>query len=119
MTKRLMTGLEVEGMMVWLSLFSAGLLLDSKPYRDAIGAAMKASQPITGMDLLLASLLFTPTNVALLSVLAGFGEAVPVCCRTVTFWSTSCSRLRSAATRHGLRGWNGGSDSWGSHRSCR
>jgi hypothetical protein len=57
--------------MVWLSLFSAVLLLDSKPYRDAIGAAMKASQPITGMDLLLASLLFTPTNVTLLSVLAG------------------------------------------------
>lgn len=72
MNKRLVTGLGVLGMMVWLSLFAAGLLLDSKPYRKAIEGALKANQPVSAEHVLLAALLFTPTNVALLSVLAGF-----------------------------------------------
>lgn len=72
MNKRLATGLGVLGMMVWLSLFAAGLLLDSKPYRKAIEDALKANQPVSAEHVLLAALLFTPTNVALLSVLAGF-----------------------------------------------
>ncbi|MGE3153854.1 MAG: hypothetical protein AB7G48_03025 [Nitrospiraceae bacterium] len=72
MNKRLVTGLGVLGMMIWLALFSAGLLLDSAPYRKAIAAAMKANQSVLLEDVILASLLFTPTNVAFLSVLAGF-----------------------------------------------
>ena len=68
MNKRLVTGLGVVGMMAWMSLFAAGLLLDSKPYREALNA----NRPLSAEDVLLAALLFTPTNVALLSVLAGF-----------------------------------------------
>src|SRR5262245_33131839 len=54
------------GMLFWIACFSAGLLIDSKPYRMAL-----LSGEISGHNLLLAAFLYTPTNVALLSMLAG------------------------------------------------
>jgi len=58
--------LGVVSMLTWVSLFSSGLLVNSKPYRDAL-----LNGDVTVHNLLLAALLYTPTNVALLSMLAG------------------------------------------------
>ena len=58
--------LGIASMLAWIALFSAGLLVDSKPYRDAL-----AKQDVTVHNLVLAALLYTPTSVALLSMLAG------------------------------------------------
>jgi hypothetical protein len=56
----------VASMLSWVALFSAGLLIDSEPYRTAL-----AKKDVTIHNLLLAALLYTPTSVALLSMLAG------------------------------------------------
>ena len=56
----------VMGMLCWVWVFGTGLLIASQPYRTQLSA---------GFDwwvLCKAILTFTPTNVALLSVLAGF-----------------------------------------------
>jgi hypothetical protein len=58
--------LGVVSMLIWIGLFSAGLVIDSKPYRDAL-----INKNVTVHNFLLAALLYTPTNVALLSMLAG------------------------------------------------
>lgn len=56
----------IVSMLTWVGLFSAGLLIDSEPYREAL-----RDNDVTGTNLLLAALLYTPTSVALLSMLAG------------------------------------------------
>jgi hypothetical protein len=56
----------VAGMLGWVSVFGVGMLLDSKPYRD---------QLVKNFDwaiLAKALITFTPTNVALLAMFAGF-----------------------------------------------
>ena len=57
----------VVALLVWIALFSAGLLLDSTPYRTRI-----AEGPFSPIDFTAAMLLYTPSNVALLSIAAGF-----------------------------------------------
>jgi hypothetical protein len=64
--KSLLVAIGLIGMLIWIAFFAAGLLIDSKPYRDAL-----IDGDISGRNLLLAALLYTPTNVALLSMLAG------------------------------------------------
>lgn len=59
--------LGIASMLTWVALFSSGLLIKSAPYRDAL-----LDGDVTAHNLLLAALLYTPTNVALLSMLAGF-----------------------------------------------
>lgn len=59
--------LGIASMLAWVGLFSSGLLVNSAPYRDAL---LKGD--VTVHNLLLAALLYTPTNVAVLSMLAGF-----------------------------------------------
>lgn len=56
----------VASMLCWVALFSAGLLIDSEPYRTAL-----ANKDVTVHNLALAALLYTPTSIALLSMLAG------------------------------------------------
>lgn len=58
--------LGIASMLAWIMLFSAGLLIDSEPYRTAL-----INKDVTVHNLVLAALLYTPTNVALLSMLAG------------------------------------------------
>lgn len=64
--RTLLMMLGIASMLTWIALFSAGLLVDSKPYRDAL-----AKQDVTVHNLVLAALLYTPTSVALLSMLSG------------------------------------------------
>jgi hypothetical protein len=54
------------GMLGWLYLFGVGMLIDSKPFREAL------DRTIDWYVLFGAILTFTPTNVALLAMLAGF-----------------------------------------------
>jgi hypothetical protein len=49
----------------WVALFAVGMLVDSKPYRDAIAAGS-----VTLSNVANALFIYTPTNVAMLSVLA-------------------------------------------------
>lgn len=56
----------IASMLTWVGLFSAGLLIDSEPYRTAL-----LKNDLTVINFLFAALLYTPTNVALLSMLAG------------------------------------------------
>lgn len=56
----------ILGTLSWITMFSLGLLLNSQPYRDII---------LNHFDLinfLMSILTFTPTNVAMLSVIAAF-----------------------------------------------
>lgn len=64
--RTLLKALGVVSMLMWIALFSAGLLIDSEPYRKGL-----LNKEVTVHDLLLAALLYTPTNVALLRMLAG------------------------------------------------
>ncbi len=57
----------VIALLLWIVLFSAGLLMDSSPYRTRI-----VNGPFTMRDFTAAILLYTPSNVALLSVVSGF-----------------------------------------------
>lgn len=56
----------VLGMLGWLYLFGVGMLIDSKPFREAL------TKTIDWYVLFGAILTFTPTNVALLAIVAGF-----------------------------------------------
>jgi hypothetical protein len=80
---------------LWILLFAAGLLLDSAPYRRALpaGTALAATSageaplPAEGgrsevRDFVLSVILYTPLNVALLTLLAGF---VGGCASKVTY----------------------------------
>jgi hypothetical protein len=53
-------------MLGWLYLFGVGMLIDSKPFREAL------TKTIDWYVLFGAILTFTPTNVALLAIVAGF-----------------------------------------------
>ncbi len=53
-------------MALWLLVFGLGILVTSQPYRDQLAKAFDWG------SLLKAIVTFTPTNVAILSVLAGF-----------------------------------------------
>lgn len=64
--KSLLAVIGFAGMLFWIACFSAGLLINSEPYRMAL-----RNEEISAHNLLLAALLYTPTNVALLSMLAG------------------------------------------------
>jgi hypothetical protein len=57
----------VVALLIWIALFSAGLLMDSTPYRTRL-----ADSPFSPLDFGAAMLLYTPSNVALLSIAAGF-----------------------------------------------
>ncbi len=57
--------LGIIALAAWVALFSAGLLVDSAPYRNAIAAGAP-----TCSNLLHAAFIYTPTNVAMLCVLA-------------------------------------------------
>ena len=58
--------LGLSAFLVWLLVFSAGVLISSKPYRDAL---------LVGQDILAnflpATLVYTPINAAILSAIAG------------------------------------------------
>jgi len=54
------------GMLGWVYVFGIGMLIDSKPFRDAL------AKTIDWYVLFGAILTFTPTNVALLAIFAGF-----------------------------------------------
>ena len=65
--KRFYSCAAVVALLVWIALFSAGLLMDSGPYRTRI-----AEGHFAPLDFVAAMLLYTPSNVALLSIAAGF-----------------------------------------------
>ena len=50
--------------LVWITLFSAGLLVNSQPYRDALGKQFDISM------LVISILTYTPTNIAFLCLFA-------------------------------------------------
>jgi len=54
------------GMLGWLTVFGVGMLVNSKPYRDQL------SGNFDWKILVKAIITFTPTNVAILAILAGF-----------------------------------------------
>lgn len=56
----------IIGMLGWIGMFSLGLLINSKLYRDSIMAHFNLN------DFLVSILTYTPTNVAILSVIAAF-----------------------------------------------
>lgn len=56
----------ILGTLSWITMFSLGLLLNSQPYRDII------LNHFDFKNFLLSILTFTPTNVAILSVIAAF-----------------------------------------------
>jgi hypothetical protein len=58
-----MTGTSI---LIWIVLFSAGLVVSSKPYLEQLKTSFSLGSFIS------ASLVYTPCNVAILSVLAGF-----------------------------------------------
>src|SRR5260370_26734116 len=66
MKKRTVIILGAIGMALWLLVFGLGILVTSQPYRDQVARAFDWA------SLLKAIVTFTPTNVAILSVLAGF-----------------------------------------------
>jgi hypothetical protein len=53
---------------LWIALFSSGLLVDSKHFRDNVNA----NGQLSFGNLTLAALVYTPTNIAFLSVLCSF-----------------------------------------------
>lgn len=56
----------ITGMLGWLYVFGVGMLVDSKPLREALAKTLD-------WEVLIGAILtFTPTNVALLAMLAGF-----------------------------------------------
>lgn len=57
----------VLALLLWIVLFSAGLLIDSGPYRARI-----LQGHFSPLDFSAAILFYTPSNVALLSVVSGF-----------------------------------------------
>lgn len=57
--------LGIAALLAWITLFSAGILMNSQPYRDALGAGA-----INVTNLVNAILIYTPTNIALLCILA-------------------------------------------------
>src|SRR5260370_18641172 len=65
MKKRTVIILGAIGMALWLLVFGLGILVASKPYRDQLAKAFDWA------SLLKAIVTFTPTNVAILSMLAG------------------------------------------------
>jgi hypothetical protein len=73
------TGLSIQGkilaivtIIIWISLFAAGVIVDSSPYRTQITSGSSSE---TSMSLVMAwfvvLLCFTPTNIALLSMFSG------------------------------------------------
>jgi hypothetical protein len=103
-------------LLAYLLLFAAGMLVSSEPYRKQLAehsvsispvavatAANVATPPVTAQPLtsaemfkafLLAMLLYTPTNVALLTILAGF---VGGCASYLTYAEAS-TELRAKGT---------------------
>lgn len=57
--------LGIAALLTWVVLFSAGILMNSQPYREALGAGA-----INMTNLVNAILIYTPTNIALLCILA-------------------------------------------------
>ena len=55
-------------MIIWIMLFSAGLLIDSSPYRQNI----MRNGDFSTSNFIASILLYTPSNIALLSLLSGF-----------------------------------------------
>jgi hypothetical protein len=56
----------IIGMLGWITMFSLGLLINSKLYRDCILVHVNLK------DFLMSVLTFTPTNVAILCIIAAF-----------------------------------------------
>jgi hypothetical protein len=56
----------MAGLVGWMMIFGAGILVNSKPFRDKLAASFD------WVVLLQTLATFTPTNVALLAVLSGF-----------------------------------------------
>lgn len=68
LSRRLTVLLGLVSLVSWMLLFAVGILIDSSPFRTALGPP----QPqITPGNLMGASLLYTPINVALLTIFAG------------------------------------------------
>ena len=62
----LMIACGLIGMLCWITMFSLGLLINSKPYRDSILINFELK------NFLMSVLTFTPTNVAMLCIIAAF-----------------------------------------------
>jgi hypothetical protein len=64
--RQIVVALGITGMLSWLFVFGVGMLINSKTYRDQLAATFDLNV------LAKAILTFTPTNVAVLAILAGF-----------------------------------------------
>jgi hypothetical protein len=64
--RRLVFVCGIAGMLCWISIFGVGMLVNSKVYRDQLATNFNLA------ILAKAIISFTPTNVALLAILAGF-----------------------------------------------
>jgi len=64
--RRLVIACGIAGMLGWLCVFGVGMLVNSKPYRDQLASNFDWK------ILAKAIMTFTPTNVAVLAMLAGF-----------------------------------------------
>jgi hypothetical protein len=56
----------ITGMLSWIIMFSLGILVNSKPYRDSV------LNNFDFVNFILSILTFTPTNIALLCIIAAF-----------------------------------------------
>ena len=81
--RRTVVAMGAAALFLWVFLFSAGVLVDSRPFRRRLAQADSTSVLASGVSgsprlgersgwFVMASVSYTPTNVAMLSILAGF-----------------------------------------------
>jgi hypothetical protein len=87
--------LGVGGLVAWITIFAAGVLINSKPFREPLERGEGVFY-----NFIPAAILYTPVNAAILSVLAGL---IGGCASNLTVEQDELNKLCESAERDNLR----------------